>query len=344
VSAAMSDEQFGALVERLSEKPGDFPSDNLVSNETSYLDVVGDLKKAALVGKAYVGVGPEQNLTYLGVMNPPMAYIVDIRRGNMLEHLVVRACFEGASNRVEFVAALTARPIPASLSGRERTATAKEIADAFRAVVGQQGLRDEGVARSTSLMHRLRISIADGDLASIRKIHQEFFRQGLELAYTMEGSARRYPTVGALLAQTTDDNEAASFLGTERAWKRVRDLTVANRVVPVVGDFLGEKALVSIGKDMRERNLTLGAFYTSNVEQYLFPESKYVRFVANVRAMPIDASSLMVRVWFDQGRRHPQQRQGHRTTSMVMSAQGFLARAEQRPWRSYWEVATDTGR
>ncbi|MBI5536095.1 MAG: hypothetical protein HY898_25465 [Deltaproteobacteria bacterium] len=341
--AAMSDAELGALIERLSERPGDFPSDNFVSNETSYLDVASELKKETLRGKAYVGVGPEQNLTYLAMIDPPMAYIVDIRRGNIIEHLVLRACMESGSNRAEFVSALTARPVPASLVGREASASAKELAEAFSKVAGDASLRDKGVERSLALMARLGLKLTSEDRKSVAKIHQEFFKKGLELAYTMEGSARRYPSVGSLLAQTTQDGEAASFLGTEQAWQRVRALMVANRVVPVVGDFLGEKALVSIGKDMRERGLTLGVFYTSNVEQYLFQDGKYGRFVSNVRALPVDPASVLVRVWFDQGRKHPRQREGHRTTSLVMSAQGFLDRAERKPWRSYWEVTTDQG-
>ena len=94
---AMADEALGRLVTTLSEDTGDFPSDNFVSNETSYLDVAETMLDEARQGRVYVGVGPEQNLTYLALMEPRMAYIVDIRRENMIEHLVLRALIRESS-------------------------------------------------------------------------------------------------------------------------------------------------------------------------------------------------------------------------------------------------------
>jgi hypothetical protein len=333
----MPDAALGALVERLSERPGDFPSDNFVSNETSYLDVVRALRAPALRGRAYVGVGPEQNLTYLAILDPEIAYIVDIRRGNMLEHMVLRASFEASSNRVEFVSALTSRPAPASLAGQETTASAAQIAEAFAGVKPEAARSTATEATVAALMDRVGVALQDADRALVRRIVREFHDKGLSAAYSMQGSNRKYPGLGALLAQTTDDGEAASFLGTHAAWARVRALLVANRVVPLVGDFAGSKALPGIAADMRDRGVKLGVFYTSNVEQYLVTDGKYGRFIEHVRAMPTDDASLMLRVWFDQGRKHPQQRPGHRTTSVVMPVSEFLG---HKGWRTYWEVAT----
>ncbi|HQP39244.1 MAG TPA: hypothetical protein PLI95_28870, partial [Polyangiaceae bacterium] len=66
----MNDAQLGELMRKLSERPGDFPSRNFVSNETSLLDVAPALRDGRLRGRAYVGVGPEQNLTYVGLSEP----------------------------------------------------------------------------------------------------------------------------------------------------------------------------------------------------------------------------------------------------------------------------------
>jgi hypothetical protein len=338
---AMSDAELGELITRLSETPGDFPSDNLVSNETSYLDVATQLRSPSLAGKAYVGVGPEQNLTYVSILDPPIAYIVDIRRGNLLEHMVLRACIEAADSRVQFVSALTARPVPAGLAEQPAQALVGDIVEQFGRTAGEPALRERAAERTRALMGRLGLRTSGADDKAVRAIHQEFYRQGLGLAYTMEGSGRKYPGIGSLLAQSAPDGTAASFLGSEEAYQRLRRLMGENRLVPVVGDFLGEKALVSIGRDLRGRGLTLGVFYTSNVEQYLFADGKYGKFVSNVASMPLDDASLMVRVWFDQGRAHPRQQAGHRTTTLTMPAAGFVQRAGQRPWRSYWEVATE---
>jgi len=92
---------------------------------------------------------------------------------------------------------------------------------------------------------------------------------------------------------------------------------------------------------MAERGLTLGVFYTSNVEQYLFEGNQYRKFAANVRAMPRDDASVIVRVWFDQGRKHPKQKEGHRTTTLTASVSRFLERSEAKPYRSFWQVVTE---
>jgi hypothetical protein len=66
-------------------------------------------------------------------------------------------------------------------------------------------------------------------------------------------------------------------------------------IVPVVGDFAGPKALREIGKWVRERGATVGVYYVSNVEQYLFQNDRWLPFYANVETLPIDSTSVFVR-------------------------------------------------
>ena len=54
---------FAARVAQLSEPGGYFDTDNLISNERSYLHVVPALRAAGLAGGAYIGVGPDQNFS-----------------------------------------------------------------------------------------------------------------------------------------------------------------------------------------------------------------------------------------------------------------------------------------
>lgn len=335
----MSDAQLGELMKKLSESPGDFPSHNFVSNETSYLDAARVLQDARMRGRAYVGVGPEQNLTYVGLMQPAIAYIVDIRRGNAVEHMVLRSCMERGETRVGFVSALTARRSPESLLAKGEHASVEEIALAFRGVKPEGALRAEGRAAAEATMTKLGWTPTKADRGELAAILGAFEAKGMELAYSMEGSARKYPSLGSLLARREGD--AASFLADEETYRRVRALVVGNRLVPVVGDFAGAHALSAVGKDMAERGLTLGVFYTSNVEQYLFEGNLYRKFAANVRAMPRDDASVIVRVWFDQGRKHPKQKEGHRTTTLTASVSRFLERSEAKPYRSFWQVVTE---
>jgi hypothetical protein len=337
----MSDTELGRLVDSLSEAPGEFPSDNFVSNETSMLHVAPLLRADSLRGRAYVGVGPEQNLTYIGLMRPSVAYVVDIRRQNMLEHLALRAAMERAHDRLELVTLLSSRAIDRGAVADPRRASVEELADAAARAAPSRPMLDEAVERTVALQARLGIAAAPGDRAALRAALRAFQEKALDLAFTMRASGRRYPPLRALLGAKDPDGVASSFLGTEDAYAAVRAIVVSNRVVPVVGDFAGSKAFRGIGHDMRERRQSLGALYTSNVEQYLFAPNVYGRFVDNARALPHDDHSLIVRVWFDQGRAHPRQQPGHRTATLATSLARFLARHDARPYRSYWEVATD---
>lgn len=336
-ATSMPDEEVGPLLARLSEQPGDFPSDNYVTNETSLLHVADALRDPMLRGRAYVGVGPEQNYTYLAMLEPSVAYIVDIRRGNLLEHLFLRGCFEAGKTRADFLAALVARR--PSVPGSSDPSIA-ELEAPFLAAPGDRALRDEGVARTRALRDRLHVANMPGDDDEIARIHDAFFTRGLSLAYTMKGSARRYPTLAENLAMRDPSGAPSSFLASEATYARVRRLVVENRVLPIVGDFGGKHALSAVAADMRVRRLVLGAFYTSNVEQYLFDARTYGTFVDSVTAMPRDEKSLLVRAWFDQGTKHPAQRSGHRTTQVAIPANAFVARAEKKPFRSYWAVVT----
>src|SRR5262249_39633935 len=98
----VSVEQFGKYIESWSEPEGYFDSDNFISNETSYLHVVDDLHNRLSPGGVYIGVGPDQNLSYIVHTRPMLAIITDIRGQNMIQHLWIKALFSMASNRVEY--------------------------------------------------------------------------------------------------------------------------------------------------------------------------------------------------------------------------------------------------
>src|SRR5207253_10380675 len=102
-------DQFRRYLERWSEPEGYFDSDNFISNETSYLHVVDQLQKQVKPGGIYLGVGPDQNFSYIVHTRPILAVITDIRRQNMLEHLWYKALFAMASNRLEYLSLLVSR-------------------------------------------------------------------------------------------------------------------------------------------------------------------------------------------------------------------------------------------
>src|SRR5215510_2005213 len=111
----LSDSEYWKMINDFSEPAGYYQYNVITSNETSYQYSIPDLMKTPRAGGAYLGVGPEQNFTYIAALQPKIAFIFDIRREMMLEHLMYKSVFEMSSNRLEFVANLFSRKTPAQL-------------------------------------------------------------------------------------------------------------------------------------------------------------------------------------------------------------------------------------
>ena len=63
-------------------------------------------------GGIYLGVGPDQNFSYIVHTKPTLAIITDIRRQNMLEHLWYKALFALSNTRAEYLSLLVSRETP----------------------------------------------------------------------------------------------------------------------------------------------------------------------------------------------------------------------------------------
>src|SRR5262252_10538079 len=128
--AQLSDEAFWNMVTEFSETGGYFRSDNFVSNETTFQYVIKDLKKTT-PGGVYLGVGPDQNFTYIVAMQPKIAIIFDIRRQNVMQHLMYKALIEMSSDRAEFLSLLFSRRRPEKLNAQS---TADQLFEAYDSV------------------------------------------------------------------------------------------------------------------------------------------------------------------------------------------------------------------
>src|SRR4051812_28496860 len=166
--SALSDAGFWALTERLSEADGYFVSrsgspDNLLSNENSISSVAAELAGRVKPGGVYLGVGPEQNFTYIAAMRPRLAFITDIRRGNLDLHLMYKALFGLSSTRSDFVARLfSRRPVAASTA----KTTAAELMAAARSApaIDEAGFRANLAAIDAYLTRTHALPLVKGDL------------------------------------------------------------------------------------------------------------------------------------------------------------------------------------
>ena len=333
----ISTEQFGRYIEQWSEPEGYFDSDNFISNETSYLHVVDDLRVRINPGGVYLGVGPDQNFSYIVHTRPMLAIVTDIRRQNMLEHLWYKALISLAANRVEYLALLVSREAPRV----KPNARLEDILAAVRASPTNQQLFTRNLAAVKRVLtdtDKLRLS-AD-DLAKIEYVYRTFWEENLNLRFSSigRGNALNYPTFEEMVLETDRHGREQSYLSSEELFQWLKKFEAENRLVPIVGDFAGPHALRTVGAFLKANGLHVSAFYTSNVEFYLFGRTTWGRYVANVKSLPIGDESIFIRSYFANGPAHPLNMPGHRSTSLLSSMPRFIQDYDARRLETYWDI------
>jgi hypothetical protein len=295
--ARLSDAEFWHMVTEFSEGDGYFQSDNLVSNELTFQWVIPRLQQSWTPGQVYLGVGPDQNFTYLAALKPSVAFVVDIRRDNLRLQLLYKALFEMSPTRAVFLSRLLSRVVPAGVtSGMSVT----DLFDRFSAVRA-----DEKAYATTVAAVRERLETQHGftltaaDLAHIEKVLTAFYYSGPDLAYGNTSRMGRYPGYRDLMTATDEAGVSHGYLASEVHYGVVRDMQLRNLVVPVVGDFTGGHALPRVAAYLKARKAVVGAIYTSNVEQYLFQYGTWPHYYANVQQLPIDEKTTFIRSCFN---------------------------------------------
>jgi hypothetical protein len=294
----LADQEFWRLTEDLSEPNGFFRSDNLLSNEIYFQYVISDLVHSAGPGGVYLGVGPEQNFTYIAALKPDMVFIPDIRRGNLHLQLMYKALFELATDRADFVSRLFTRKRPEGLS---RSSSAADIFFAYSNVSPEpedaykQNLR----AIDDVLGKKHGLPLSDDDRSGIDYVYSNFYHFGPSINYnSSQGNGfggGGFVTYAELMAATDGNNVNRSYLADEDNFNVLKTLEEKNLIVPIVGDLAGPKALRAAGRYLKEHNGTVTAFYLSNVEQYLYGNSSWSNFCRNVASLPLDARSTFIR-------------------------------------------------
>ena len=339
---ALAESTFAQLVARLSEPGGYFDSDNLMSNEASYLHVLGRMRALGVSGGAYLGVGPDQNFSYMAQVRPRIAFIIDIRRDNLLQQLLFKAAFMRARNRAEYLSILFGRSAPPQSQNWEAAA----IEDLVAWIDSTPPTPATAAAAQQTVITTVKgfgVPLDDGDLTTISRFHRIFIDAGLDLRYTSHNRPPRayYPTYRQLLLERDLSGKQGSYLATDANFRVLKALQDRNLVVPVVGDLAGEHALLAIGRLMAERGEKVAAFYTSNVEQYLMRDGvSFDRFAANVRRLPRDSRSVIIRSYFGMGfyRAHPNAVPGYYSTQLLQTLDSFVSEHEAGGYQTYRDV------
>jgi len=290
IPASLSDQEFWRIVTEFSEPGGVFTRE-FMSNEDSAQFVIPTLQQTMRRGGVYIGVGPEQNFTYIAALRARIAFVADIRRDNMLQHLLYKALFELSADRADFVSRLFSRPRPAAIGPNTDVMA---LFGAYETVPGDPAFHDANVqAVMDHLTNRHGFPLSEADKAGITGFMNTFRNAGPS---ALKGSGDKNLTYAQAMTGTDLTGRHQGYLSSEEAFTFVRDLQSRNLIVPLVGDFAGDKAIVSIGRYLRERDAIVDVFYASNVERYLWDQGDHGRkFYLNAATLPMDQSSTFIR-------------------------------------------------
>lgn len=345
-SSALPAAEFSRIVQQFSEEGGYFQSDNFTSNETAYLHIVSRLKELGVSGGAYVGVGPEQNFTYMAKIRPRIAFLVDIRRQAVIQHLMFKAVFHLAETRAQFLAWLFSEPIPGR-SVLAANAPVETLLDyVTTAPATQEAFQANFITIRRTIERDFRFPLSQSDVDALRYVYSAFWRGNLGISFRF--GTRGYPaawqggfpTLRDLILATDQNGIQGNFLASEEDYQFLRSLHRLNRIIPVVGDFAGPKAIAAVGDYLRKNGYTISAFYTSNVEQFLFGNEVYGRFAENVRTLPITDKSVFIRAVRSGWDQHPAALPGHRMTPMLQRLSVFLKDFDAGLFPDYWSLTT----
>jgi hypothetical protein len=294
-------------------------------------------------GGAYLGVGPEQNFTYIAKVRPRIAFIVDIRRQAIIQHLMYKAVFHLAPTRAQFLARLLSRPLP-----KDKVFAADAPANDLVSFFGNAPADDKAYADNLAAIRKairddFQFPLSESDQASLEYVYKTFRDEGLEIAFRIgdrtNGGRGGFPVLKDLILATDLNGKLGNFLAGAEDYEFVRNLHRKNLIIPVVGDFGGKKALAAVGDYLRKHGFTVTAFYTSNVEQYLFDSESFAAFAGNVRKLPINDRSLFIRS--ASGRyAHPARLPGQRSATLLQQMTVFVKDFDEGRYQSYIDLIT----
>jgi len=341
VFASKNHDHFLQLINQLSEPGGFFDSDNLISNETSYLHVLGKMREMSIQGAVYVGVGPDQNFSYMAKIRPHMVFIVDIRRDNLLQQLMFKSLFSRARNRLEYLCLLFGKPYPKTKGWEQRSL--KELVDYIDNTPSNQKQFEKTLVDVGRDVKRYDKDLTSNDLEVISRVQRAFYGAGLDIRYSTHFRPPRsiYPTFRELLLAEDLSGQVGNYLDAEDDFRFIKRLEEQDLVVPLVGDLSGPRALKSLGAYIESIKEHVSAFYVSNVEFYLSREGTFTKFADNLKSLPIDDHSVIIRSYFNfYAPPHPQSVPGHFSTQLLEKISDLIRQCDAGGCESYSEIVT----
>ena len=323
------DAGFGRVIDRLSRSPtGPAGADNLVTNEDSVPRIAGEIAAQVPPDQGYLGVGPDQNFTYIAHSRPALSVIVDYRRKNRLLHLLHKAFFALSPTRADYLRHLTAMH-PRVKVGVDSTA------ESLIAAFDHDGHARSAAAESRREVERylepLGLISEPADRAEIERIRVRLAGPGLRARFL---ALPGYPTTARMMTTVDRGGRPAHFLADESFYRRVRERQLGDVVLPIVDDFGAADGLSRLATQLGRRGPEIGLAYFSDVEFFLFRAGRFPAFIANLRRLPWHRNARVVRS-STKPIDHAERVAGDSSTTILRPAREFLDRAAAGGFRRW---------
>lgn len=338
-AAPLSLEHWRHMVSTLS-LPGASSSPGYVCQNGSYLQVAKSLVARAPADGVYIGVGQDENLSYIALTRPVLALVVGSNHDQLLLQLMYKALFEIAADRQAFLVGLL------GADGSElRPASPDDRLSLLMDRVGRLP-RTEASFESAHRAIQRRVVSFGLDLgpdanSKLRDVHQAFFRRGLELRHAPNdrtGNPETFPTLRTVLESVSPDGAVRSFLGTSAYFDSVRRLHASNRIVPLVGTL--PDALPVVAAFLRQRSLEVGVVHVSSTELAIATPQAFAKWTRSLATLPKSKGALFIRAYLHQGKPHPAQMPGQVGATVLVPMRVFDEVFAGKSEATYYDLCT----
>jgi hypothetical protein len=268
----------------------DYKIDCFVTSEVCHNDMLTyarPVRQMDARSGAHLGVGPCQNFTYIGALNPTLALIVDARTDNSIGHLIFKLLFERADHPLSFLRLLFSRDAGKAGGGLLESFDDGEVSE-------------ESYARNREwILQQLRdrFGLADVFLAAARRIYEDFYRRQLDISSVSEqtlANLDKIPTLREVIASRSSAGLSTHHLTDPERYRRVREAQLRDEVIPVLGNVTGPATVDFVNSLLRAAQTSLASIYISNMEEFLL--QRYVIENDRITSRP-NPSGALEGVW-----------------------------------------------
>ena len=177
----------------------------------------------------------------------------------------------------------------------------------------------------------------------VRRLIQEGYADPRERASALRAHGTARWAVERRLKRVVEQMTKVSlpcFLVDEADYAHLRRLFLDDKVFMLRGDLTAQRGVSAVGRAVARAGMKVGVLYLSNAEQY-FPYDR--RYRSNIRELPMDEGSVVVRTSGQRGVSHVKGTYYHYNTQSGASFREWLADAKTRDSRAMLRYAPPSG-